>query len=202
MNNQDYEELKAEVQKTMLSELFKTKKKLVNYERDIFNYAFDRAYALGKTYCAEAGVEEETLSVSRKRVQEIYSYNEEILSQDPTHSGAILLKKKLTDLFGSKCLPDNVDSLEPNVESKERNVESKEPKPSEAATPATPAISATQTNRDRLHIAAMAMQGILANSDEVYRAETCIEAKQTPQAIAVYALACADALIAENAKID
>lgn len=55
---------------------------------------------------------------------------------------------------------------------------------------------------NRLHIAAMAMQGILANSDEVYRAETCTETKQTPQAIAKYALACADALIAECERTD
>lgn len=49
---------------------------------------------------------EEMLTVSRKRVQEMYAYNEDILSLDPTHSGAILLKKELQDLFGSKCLPD------------------------------------------------------------------------------------------------
>lgn len=48
MTQQDYEELKAEVKKTMMAELFKTKKNLVNYEKDIYDYAFDRAYALGK----------------------------------------------------------------------------------------------------------------------------------------------------------
>lgn len=48
MTQQDYEELKAEVKKTMMAELFKTKKKLVNYEKDIYDYAFNRAYALGK----------------------------------------------------------------------------------------------------------------------------------------------------------
>lgn len=47
MTQQDYEELKAEVKKTMMAELFKTKKNLVNYEKDIYDYAFDRAYALG-----------------------------------------------------------------------------------------------------------------------------------------------------------
>lgn len=67
--------------------------------RNFVDFIFDRAYALGKTYCAEAEAEGEMLCVSRKRVQEIYSYNEEILSLDPNHSGAILLKKKLTDLF-------------------------------------------------------------------------------------------------------
>lgn len=62
---------------------------------------------------------EEMLMVSRKRVQEMYYYNEDILSLDPTHSGAILLKKKLQDLFGPKCLPDNVESLDSNVDSLE-----------------------------------------------------------------------------------
>lgn len=82
------------------------------------------------------------LTVSRKRVQEVYSYNEEILSQDPAHSGAILLKKKLQDLFGSKCLPEpsklqascrqvNVDSSHDNVDSSHGNVDSLEPKPAE-----------------------------------------------------------------------
>lgn len=47
MTQQDYEELKAEVKKTMMAELFKTKKRLVNYEKAIYDYAFDRAYALG-----------------------------------------------------------------------------------------------------------------------------------------------------------
>lgn len=49
----------------------------------------------------------------------------------------------------------------------------------------------------RLQVAAMAMQGILSNSDEVYRAETCSKARQTPQAVAEFALACGDALIAK-----
>ena len=53
------------------------------------------------------------------------------------------------------------------------------------------------TEAERRQIATQVMCAILANSDEVYRAETCTEAKQTPQAIAKYALACTDALIAE-----
>ena len=49
----------------------------------------------------------------------------------------------------------------------------------------------------RLKIAAMMAQGIIANSDEVYRAETCSKAQETPKAVAEYALALTDALIAE-----
>lgn len=38
----------------------------------------------------------------------------------------------LEQLFGSKCLPDNVDTSEPNVDSLDGNVDSLEPKPAEA----------------------------------------------------------------------
>lgn len=78
------------------------------FARKVFNFAFDCAYALGME--AKDAEEEEMLTVSRKRVREMYAYNEDILSLDPTHSGAILLKKKLQELFGSKCLPDEEQS--------------------------------------------------------------------------------------------
>lgn len=59
------------------------------------------------------------------------------------------------------------------------------------------------TEVERRKIATQAMVAILSNPDEVYRAETCTETKQTPQAIAEYAVALADALIAElNKKKD
>lgn len=64
---------------------------------------------------------EEMLCVKASKVREMYALNENILYLDSTHKGAILLKKKLTDLFGSKCLPDNVDSSEPNVDSLPQN---------------------------------------------------------------------------------
>lgn len=48
MPEEKYKIAKAEFKKKMLAELFKTKKALVNYENDIFNYTFDRAYSLGK----------------------------------------------------------------------------------------------------------------------------------------------------------
>lgn len=60
---------------------------------------------------------EEMLMVKAKTVREMYAYNAAILSLDPTHKGAILLKKKLQALFGSKCLPD--DAHEDNFTSKE-----------------------------------------------------------------------------------
>lgn len=48
MPEEKYKIAKAEFKKKMLAELFKTKKALVNYENDIFNYTFDRAYILGR----------------------------------------------------------------------------------------------------------------------------------------------------------
>lgn len=58
------------------------------------------------------------------------------------------------------------------------------------------------TEAERRKIAERAMCAILRNPDEVYRAETCTETKQTPQAIAEYAVALADALIVELNKKD
>ena len=49
---------------------------------------------------------EEMLTVSRSMIQNKYAYNENILKFDPTHQGAILLKKNFDFLFGDKCLPD------------------------------------------------------------------------------------------------
>lgn len=91
------------------------------------------------------------LTVSRKQVQKMYAFNEDILFLDPTHSGAKLLKAKLYALFGSKCLPD------------------------EEVKPAEPELRSDGTahfdninvygfhDHNRLQIAAMAMQGALAN---------------------------------------
>ena len=58
---------------------------------------------------------EEVLMVERKKVKEIYSFNEAVIKNDPTHSGAWLLKKKLDYLFGDKCLPDKEESNSPKL---------------------------------------------------------------------------------------
>lgn len=124
-------------------------------QRQWFNYAFDRAYALGKQETDAVG--EEMLTVICKRAQEIYHYNEDILSQDPTHKGAILLKSKFQELFGSKCLPDNVDTLADNVDSLES-------KPADLNTdrPTCTDVCSSQID-ERLRIAAQMMQGMLSN---------------------------------------
>lgn len=66
--------------------------------------------------------EEEMLCVKASKVREMYALNEKILYLDSTHKGAILLKKKLTDLFGSKCLYDELN---------EDNFATKKPRPAE-----------------------------------------------------------------------
>lgn len=68
---------------------------------------------------------EEMLTVPRKKVLYMYDFNEDILICDPTHNGAKLLKAKLQELFGSKCLPDE----DCNVASSD--VASFKPKPTE-----------------------------------------------------------------------
>lgn len=101
---------------------------------------------------SDAEGEDEMLTVSRKNVQKLYSDycaerdNEEPGSNRSSLGGRIAM---LQELFGSKCLPDevgvaenattssvdrpeaNVDSLGSNVDSLDGNVDSLEPKPAE-----------------------------------------------------------------------
>lgn len=147
---------------------------------------------------------EEMLTVSRKQVQEMYYYNEEILSQDPDHSGAILLKKKLTDLFGAKCLPDEL--TEDNFANKEPlhgdNL-APEPQPSNR-TPSSYTQPVTDCHHtDRLRIAAMAMQGLLSNADRMNMYEDIASdplSDNLTRIVARNALRYADALVAEAHK--
>lgn len=98
---------------------------------DAFDQIFDRAYALGKKFGISDfsdAEEEEMLTVKRSDV---------INEFDKLHK----LSYKAADLqlglntfralFGSKCLPDNVESSEPNVESSEPNVDSLPQNPTE-----------------------------------------------------------------------
>lgn len=97
------------------------------------------------------GEADEVLTVSRKQVQKMYAFNEDILFLDPTHSGAKLLKAKLYALFGSKCLPDEeVKPAEPELRS-------------DGTAHFDNIINYGFRNHNRLHIAAMALQGILSN---------------------------------------
>lgn len=118
MEPTDYEQKKREFKKKMLAELFKTKKAFVNYENDIFTYTFDRAYILGKQ--AKDAEGEEILTVSRKAVQEMYAANEMLKADFPnseiSHTSD-QINHVLRNLFGFRCVPDNVESLDVNVDS-------------------------------------------------------------------------------------
>lgn len=109
--------------------------------RYVFDKIFDRAYALGKQEIKQEIKQEKDaegevmLTVSRKRVQEVYAKNIAASNSDGHNSydygyydGVINI---LFTLFGSKCLPDNVATSEPNVDSSVGSVESLEPKPAE-----------------------------------------------------------------------
>lgn len=104
---------------------------------DAFDQIFDRAYALGKQFGNSEQVDaegEEILTVSRKRVQEMCAANERIKADFPDKETAHIsdhINHVLKHLFGSKCLPDNVESSEPNVDSSEPNVDSLPQNPTE-----------------------------------------------------------------------
>lgn len=131
-------------------------------------------------------------------------------------------------LFGSKCLPDepsklqascrqvNVDSSHDNVDSSHGNVDSLEPKPAEPnpdgdklspepqpanRTPSSYTQPVTDCPQiDRLHIAAMAMQGILSNTDRLRKSVTIGSGVPFESFVARKALRYADALVAESHK--
>ena len=95
---------------------------------DAFDQIFDRAFALGKQFGNSEQVDaegEEILTVSRKRVQDEFNSVKIITSEkicSKVLAGAAdMYLKTLERLFGSKCLPDNVDSSEPNVDSLPQN---------------------------------------------------------------------------------
>lgn len=211
---------------------------------------------------------EEMLTVPRQKVQHRIQYAKDGGEENADYYNGYA--QAIYDLFGAKCLPDDVDSLSQNPPENCDNenlistddnkpVEPKfkysigqkvksayadevltikehcgrvgndnvykveeyaytwnecellpytEPKKDKAEEIAEKAIEPVEKHFDnilkdrfrnerRLNIAAMAMQGILANPDEVHRAGICSTAKETPKAIAEYALALADALIAE-----
>lgn len=118
MNNQDYENAKAECWqdfcKAHPSITFKTTM------RGLFKYIFDRAYALGKQEKDAEG--EEVLTVPRSKVIQRYADTIKEIDGDISNSEEYFLQGRLNilrNLFGSKCLPDNVDTLEHNVDSLE-----------------------------------------------------------------------------------
>lgn len=115
MNNQDYEQKKRECWEEFTTmPLYKA-----------FSFAFDRAYTLGKQFGNSEQVDaegEEMLTVSRKRVQEMYAANERIKADFPDKETAHIsdhINYVLKYLFDSKCLPDACNVASPSQNSPE-----------------------------------------------------------------------------------
>lgn len=128
MNNQEYEQKKRECWEEFKRENLDGEAQWQPVSRyDVFCAAFDRAYALSKQFGISEQVDaegEEILTVSRKRVQEMYAANERIKADFPDKETAHIsdhINHVLKHLFGFKCLPDNVESSEPNVDSLPQN---------------------------------------------------------------------------------
>lgn len=178
--------------------------------KKLFDRAFESAYVLGKQEKDAEG--EEMLSCNKGVVQSLYL---ETLKYAPNLERWKGIKWTLTRLFGSKCLPDNIDSTEPNVDSLDGNVESLDSKPAEPRETFTDKrksqsrnLSQETANCDkvvdnilkgsflkerRLNIATMVMQGIVANQDITrYLSDLGHE-----NAVAAQAILYADALIDE-----
>jgi hypothetical protein len=104
---------------------------------DAFDQIFDRAYAFGKKIGNSDfsdAEEEEILTVPRKDIVELFQEVQKTISQCKGTALAVQsvgIKNVLWSFFGSKCLPDNVESSEPNVESSEPNVDSLPQNPTE-----------------------------------------------------------------------
>lgn len=171
------------------------------------------------------------LYANAKKIQDLYTsatcINTKESQQIDICKGVMSI---LDTLFGSKCLPEpsklqascrqvNVDSSHGNVDSLHGNVDSLEPKPAEPnpdgdnltpepqpanRTPSSYTQPVTDCHQiDRLHIAAMAMQGILSNANWMKRYKD-IALYPLPdnltRIVARNALRYADALVAESHK--
>lgn len=102
MEDKDYEQKKRECWEKFFKE-----NRFDLYDitaRSIFNYAFNCGYNLSKH--DNDAEQEEMLSVSRRRVQELYN---RYFGNPLEPISKIRLRKDIQDLFGSKCLPIEED---------------------------------------------------------------------------------------------
>lgn len=161
---------------------------------------------------------EEMLTVEANLVKELYQRAKEIEEESKRIYSPLVaakycgVQRAIEDLFGSKCLPDELN---------EDNFATKEPKPAEATCTQTctddcpsqhkiPCVNLSQEtancdkcNDRRLHIAAMAMQGILGNADRMKSYEQIAMSEpyeDLPAVVARKAVRYANALIAESEK--
>lgn len=144
--------------------------------------------------------EDEVLCVPRKQVQEVYKTSKEIVSNElfgtcqySMHTDNV----RTRGLFGSKCLPDEEPKpAEPKEESRNLSQET-----ANCDKQFDNILRDNFLKERRLHIAAMAMQGILSNHTML---RNLAEGEYTPErvfhCIAKAALNYTDALIAEVEK--
>lgn len=141
-----------------------------------FNYAFDRAYVLGKQEKDAEG--EEMLTCDRDVVRMLY---------DRTDS--VKVRQMLESLFGYRCLPDESNLSE--------SLTGSEPKPSEPTESGTHSfdniLKDSFRGHNRLHIAAMITASI-------YSSDTIAKQFNSIEAIVRKSLDIADTLIAEAEK--
>ena len=113
MNTEEYEKIKLDCFKKFKEENLDGEVPWQTVSRyDIFSYAFNCAYELGTAHTNSVD-SKAMLSCPKEKVQDMYAYNEEILKTDPSNQGAILLKARLTELFGVRCF--STDSVEPTA---------------------------------------------------------------------------------------
>lgn len=125
-------EFKEEVKKRYKGCLF-TANRYAKVEADLL----EEFFGINNLTSDAEGEEDEMLYVSRKQVQEIYSQNQKEIHRECVSSSDKdcyeTVNEVLKTLFGSKCLPDNVDSSEPNSDGlNEDNFAKSEPKPAES----------------------------------------------------------------------
>lgn len=211
--------MNKELQDLVWSILPKEFKEEVKYEyRRVATKASKEEYDLGFMHAHEGmfGIHnlpsdtegEEMLTVSRKRLQEEFETAKKIgsskMSSKMLAGAADMACKTLDNIFGSKCLSDDGDEVTKEPKPAEPNPDGDELSPERQPANRTPS-SYTQpvTNCpqiDRLHIAAMAMQGILSNTDRLRKNVTIGSGVPFGSFVAREALHYADALIAESHK--
>ncbi len=227
MNNQDYEQKKRKCFVQFCKDNGIDQEVNISIF-DAFDQIFDRAFALGKKFGISDFSDaegEEMLTVSRNNVMAYCRDAQE--DEEEFHPAvenacnimyqrAVGRRQMLKRLFGSKCLPDNVDSLSQNPPencNKANHISTDDSKPAEPTDFGREVNFPTKNNStiylkkskncdNRLQIAAMAMQGILSNIDlfkNVLEAgmETLSGDGFSYQAVAKASLLFADALIAE-----
>lgn len=230
MNNQDYEQKKRKCFVQFCKDNGIDQEVNISIF-DAFDQIFDRAFALGKKFGISDFSDaegEEMLTVSRNNVMAYYRDAQE--DEEEFHPAvenacnimyqrAVGRRQMLKRLFGSKCLPDNVDSLSQNPPencNKANHISTDDSKPAEPTDFGREVNFPTKNNStiylkkskncdNRLQIAAMAMQGILSNIDlfkNVLEAgmETLSGDGIPYRAVAKASLLFADALIAESEK--